>query len=173
MEKSEQFGLVMTPQEKAALVQLAAKARVSAASVVRRLVWSEARARGIVFDEPESDLGLGFASRGGGLMIAGAQSGCGVNVTRIGGLRSVVQQQQRKYLQLREELCEVVEIMPMMWPEELPDRVDAITLGAVLKGQDRLNMLRKLLEGLREMFSAAPDGQRAAAGDAGSRRSRL
>jgi hypothetical protein len=46
MERSERFGLALTPDEQAALYNLARLDRCSAASVVRRLVWHEAERRG-------------------------------------------------------------------------------------------------------------------------------
>ena len=42
MEKSERFGLVLSPAEKAALQRLANHERLPAAAVVRRLIWREA-----------------------------------------------------------------------------------------------------------------------------------
>lgn len=43
MEKSERFGLVLSPAEKAALQRLANHERLPAAAVVRRLIWREAQ----------------------------------------------------------------------------------------------------------------------------------
>lgn len=43
-EKIERFGLVLTPAEKTALEALAVKERITAAAVVRRLVWQAAEA---------------------------------------------------------------------------------------------------------------------------------
>jgi hypothetical protein len=42
MNKSERFGLVLSPSEKRALLRLAERERISAAAVVRRLIWSAA-----------------------------------------------------------------------------------------------------------------------------------
>jgi DNA-binding MarR family transcriptional regulator len=39
-EKIERFGLVLTPAEKQVLEALAEKERITAAAVIRRLVWS-------------------------------------------------------------------------------------------------------------------------------------
>ncbi len=39
MEKTERFGLVLSPEEKAALQHLADRERLPAAAVVRRLIW--------------------------------------------------------------------------------------------------------------------------------------
>lgn len=43
MTKSERFGLVLSPDEKRALLRLAEGERISAAAVVRRLVWDAAK----------------------------------------------------------------------------------------------------------------------------------
>jgi len=43
MEKTERFGLVLAPAEKTALQRLAELERLSAAAVVRRLIWREAK----------------------------------------------------------------------------------------------------------------------------------
>ena len=43
MGKSERFGLVLSPAEKAMLQRLAQRERIPAAAVVRRLIWREAR----------------------------------------------------------------------------------------------------------------------------------
>ena len=40
MEKTERFGLVLSPEEKAALQRLADRERLPAAAVVRRLIWN-------------------------------------------------------------------------------------------------------------------------------------
>ena len=42
MRKTERFGLVLSPEEKAALEELARRERLPAAAVVRRLIWKEA-----------------------------------------------------------------------------------------------------------------------------------
>jgi hypothetical protein len=42
MGKSKRFGLMLSPQEKVALQHLAILERLSAAAVVRRLIWREA-----------------------------------------------------------------------------------------------------------------------------------
>lgn len=41
-EKIERFGLVLTPAEKQALEDLARRERITAAAVVRRLIWQAA-----------------------------------------------------------------------------------------------------------------------------------
>jgi hypothetical protein len=46
--KSERFGLVLSPTEKAALRRLAERERIPAAAVVRRLIWREAKKLNIV-----------------------------------------------------------------------------------------------------------------------------
>lgn len=51
MEKSERFGLVLSPAEKLALQYLAERERIPAAAVVRRLIWREARRLNIVADQ--------------------------------------------------------------------------------------------------------------------------
>jgi len=43
MEKSERFGLVLSPADKAALQRLADRERLPAAAVVRRLIWEAAQ----------------------------------------------------------------------------------------------------------------------------------
>jgi len=43
MKKSERFGLVLSPGEKRALLRLAEGERISAAAVVRRLIWDAAK----------------------------------------------------------------------------------------------------------------------------------
>ena len=43
MMKSERFGLVLSPAEKRALLRLADAERISAAAVVRRLIWDAAK----------------------------------------------------------------------------------------------------------------------------------
>lgn len=43
MDKTERFGLVLRPDEKTALEKLAEKERISAAAVIRRLIWREAK----------------------------------------------------------------------------------------------------------------------------------
>ena len=43
MNKSERFGLVLSPGEKRALLRLAEGERMSAAAVVRRLIWDAAK----------------------------------------------------------------------------------------------------------------------------------
>ena len=43
MEKSERFGLVLTPIEKKILSRIAAIERIPAAAVIRRLIWREAK----------------------------------------------------------------------------------------------------------------------------------
>ena len=48
MEKSERFGLVLSPREKEALQRLAERERISSGAVVRRLIWRAAEERGIV-----------------------------------------------------------------------------------------------------------------------------
>jgi hypothetical protein len=48
MQKSERFGLVLSPAEKSALWHLAARERISAGAVLRRLVWNEAEKRGLL-----------------------------------------------------------------------------------------------------------------------------
>ena len=42
MERSEKFGLVLSPMERALLRRLAEHERLPAAAVVRRLIWREA-----------------------------------------------------------------------------------------------------------------------------------
>lgn len=41
--RSERFGLVLSPAEKQVLLRLAAGEHISAAAVVRRLIWSAAK----------------------------------------------------------------------------------------------------------------------------------
>jgi hypothetical protein len=48
MEKTERFGLALSEHDKGALFHLAEQDRSSAAAVVRRLIWREAKQRGIV-----------------------------------------------------------------------------------------------------------------------------
>ena len=48
MEKSERFGLVLSPAEKATLHRLADRERIPAAAVVRRLIWCEAERHGLL-----------------------------------------------------------------------------------------------------------------------------
>lgn len=43
MLKSERFGLILSPAEKQALLRLAERERISAAAVVRRLIWNAAQ----------------------------------------------------------------------------------------------------------------------------------
>jgi hypothetical protein len=50
MNKSLRFGLVLSPAEKAALRSLANRERLSAAAVVRRLIWHEAKRLNIATD---------------------------------------------------------------------------------------------------------------------------
>lgn len=50
MVRHLQFGLVLSDVERAALVALAEHERISAAAVVRRLIWREAEARGLLED---------------------------------------------------------------------------------------------------------------------------
>lgn len=58
MTKSERFGLVLSAQEKALLWSLAHKERVSAADVVRRLVWREAQRLHLLPTDGEDTLPL-------------------------------------------------------------------------------------------------------------------
>ncbi len=44
MQKSERFGLVLSPEEKAALQSMANRERLPAAAVVRRLIWEAMKA---------------------------------------------------------------------------------------------------------------------------------
>ena len=55
MNRDQRFPVVMTKREREALESLAEQERLSAAAVVRRLIWYEARKRGIVNDSGESD----------------------------------------------------------------------------------------------------------------------
>lgn len=48
MEKSERFGLVLSPSEKVTLQRLAYRERLPAAAVVRRLIWREAERHGLL-----------------------------------------------------------------------------------------------------------------------------
>jgi hypothetical protein len=48
MAKSERFGMLLSPSEKVALEKLAHRERISAAAVVRRLIWREAEELGLV-----------------------------------------------------------------------------------------------------------------------------
>ena len=45
MEKSERFGLVLSPDEKVALQDLADRERLSQGAVLRRLIWTAANER--------------------------------------------------------------------------------------------------------------------------------
>jgi hypothetical protein len=51
MEKTERFALVLSPADKAILRHLARRERLSAAAVVRRLIWQEAQRRGLRFPD--------------------------------------------------------------------------------------------------------------------------
>jgi hypothetical protein len=42
MQKTERFGLVLSPTEREALERLAEQERISAAAVIRRLIWRSA-----------------------------------------------------------------------------------------------------------------------------------
>ena len=48
MERSERFGLVLSSVEKKMLQRLAERERISAAVVLRRLVWTEAKRKGLL-----------------------------------------------------------------------------------------------------------------------------
>jgi hypothetical protein len=48
MSRDQRFPVVMTKRERQALDRLAEQERLSAAAVVRRLIWYEAQKRGIV-----------------------------------------------------------------------------------------------------------------------------
>lgn len=47
--RSIKFMLALSPSERTALDKLASRERLPAAAVVRRLVWNEARRRGLLF----------------------------------------------------------------------------------------------------------------------------
>jgi hypothetical protein len=44
MAKTERFGLVLSSEEKLALQRVAERERISAAAVIRRLIWKAAQA---------------------------------------------------------------------------------------------------------------------------------
>ena len=44
--KTERFNMALTPEDKAQLQRLAARERLPAAAVVRRLIWAAAQERG-------------------------------------------------------------------------------------------------------------------------------
>lgn len=54
MKKSERFGLVLSPVEKQMLRRLAEQERLSAAAVVRRLIWCGAKRQDITVDQGEA-----------------------------------------------------------------------------------------------------------------------
>lgn len=58
MTKSERFGMLLSPSEKAALEELADRERISAAAVVRRLVWKEADRQGLIRSDQNETIGL-------------------------------------------------------------------------------------------------------------------
>lgn len=55
-EKIERFGLVLTPAEKQVLEALAEKERITAAAVVRRLVWQAGQAAQLPQTSPTNEV---------------------------------------------------------------------------------------------------------------------
>ena len=51
MDKSERFGMVLSPIEKLALQRLAAQERIPLAAVVRRLIWREAKNLNLIAEQ--------------------------------------------------------------------------------------------------------------------------
>lgn len=51
MKKSERFGMLLSSSERAALDSLADRERISAAAVVRRLIWRRAQELGLATEE--------------------------------------------------------------------------------------------------------------------------
>lgn len=54
MERTERFGLVLSPTEKLYLKRLAEHERISRASVIRRLLWREAQRLLTHADQPDA-----------------------------------------------------------------------------------------------------------------------
>ena len=51
MDKSERFGMVLSPLEKLALQRLAVQERIPLAAVVRRLIWREAKKLNLIGEQ--------------------------------------------------------------------------------------------------------------------------